>query len=136
MSQLSRKITFEICTIYVCRKWVKIAHGSAVFLIFFDRAQMIGRKKQSLDLPDPFQARRLPIVSAKSDFASCRCHPRPAKKIRVDAEKPSDLKLQTWATYSSYVGQVHVRVRIRVRVNTKKQKISTYLGTRRSTSLL
>jgi hypothetical protein len=45
------------------------------------------------------------------------------KNIRVDSE---DLKLQTWATYSSYVGQDHVGVRVKVRVNTKKWKISTY----------
>jgi hypothetical protein len=32
----------------------------------------------------------------------------------------------TWATYSSYVGQVHITVRDKVRVNTKKKKISTY----------
>jgi hypothetical protein len=38
------------------------------------------------------------------------------KNIRVDTEKTSDLILQTWATYNSYVGQVHVRVRIKVRV--------------------
>jgi hypothetical protein len=37
----------------------------------------------SLDFPDPFQARRLPIGSAKSDFVSCRRRPRAAKKIRV-----------------------------------------------------
>jgi hypothetical protein len=48
------------------------------------------------------------------------------KKIRVATEKTSDLKLQTWATCSSYVGQVCVRVRVKVRVNTKKWKISTY----------
>ncbi len=73
----------------------------------------------------PFQARRLPIVSVKSDFVSCCCNARPEKTIRVDAEKTSDLKLQTWATYSSYVGQVRVRVRVKVRVDTKKRKIKT-----------
>ena len=83
------------------------------------------KKNQSLDFPDPFQARRLPIVSAKSDFVSCRHRLCPAKKVRVDAEKTLDLKLQTWAMYSSYVGQVRVRVRVKVRVNTKKQKIRT-----------
>ncbi len=41
MSQLSRKITIEICTIYVCRKWVKIVHGSPVYLICFGRARTI-----------------------------------------------------------------------------------------------
>jgi hypothetical protein len=50
----------------------------------------------------------------------------PRIKIREGKEKTSDLKLQTWATYSSYVGQVRVRVRVKVRVNTKKQKIRTY----------
>ncbi len=35
---------------------------------------------QSLDFPDPFQARRLAIVSAKSDFMSCRRGPRAATK--------------------------------------------------------
>ncbi len=43
------------------------------------------------------------------------------KNIRVDSEKTSDLKLLTWATYSSYVGQVQVRVRVKVRVNKKKE---------------
>ena len=34
---------------------------------------MVGRKKlQSLDFPDPFQTKRLPIVSKKSDFVSKR----------------------------------------------------------------
>jgi hypothetical protein len=78
----------------------------------------MGRKKlQSLDFPDPFQARRLPIVSAKSDFVSCRCHAHPANNIRGDAEKTLDLKLQTWTAYSSYVGQDRVRVRVKARVN-------------------
>jgi hypothetical protein len=44
---------------------------------------------------------------------------RAQKKIRVGTEKTSDLKLQTWATYSSDVGQVRVRDRVKVRVNTK-----------------
>jgi hypothetical protein len=84
------------------------------------------KKNRSMDFPDPFQARRLPIVSAKSDFMSCRRRPRAAKKIRVATEKISDLKYQTWATNSSYVGQVHVRVRVKIKVNTKKWKLSTY----------
>jgi hypothetical protein len=50
----------------------------------------------------------------------------PRKKIRVGTEKTSDLKLQTWAIDSSYVGQVRVRVRVKVMVNTKKWKIRTY----------
>jgi hypothetical protein len=75
------------------------------------------------------------IVSANSYFMSCRRRPWSAKKIRVIMEKISDLKYQTWATDSSYVGQVHVRVRVKVRVNTKKWKISTYRGTSISTSL-
>jgi hypothetical protein len=58
------------------------------------------------------------------------------QKKRVATEKSSDLKLQTLATYSSYVRQVRVRVRVKVRVNTKKWKISTSRGTRMSTSLL
>jgi hypothetical protein len=76
-----------------------------------------------LDFPDPFQARRLPVVSAKYDFVSCCCCPQAAKEIRVATEKTSDLKLQTWAAYSSYVGQVHVRV------NTKKPENKYILKT-------
>ncbi len=83
-----------------------------------------------------FPSTSLPIVSAKSDFVSCCCCPHPAKKNRVDTTKTSNLKLQTWATYSSYVGQVHVRVRVKVRVQTKKRKINTSWETRVSTSLL
>jgi hypothetical protein len=49
-----------------------------------------------------------------------------SKKISVTTEKISDLKYQTWAMDSYFVGQVHVRVRVKVRVNTKKRKISTY----------
>jgi hypothetical protein len=80
-----------------------------------------------LDFPDPFQAKRLPIVSPQSDLRLAVVV-RIQKNIRVDGEKTFDLKLQTWATYSSYVGHVSVRVRIRVKdkVNTKKWKISTY----------
>ncbi len=81
-----------------------------------------------MDFPDPFQARRLPIVSAKSDFVSCRLAVivRAPKKIRVGTEKTSDLKLQTWATYSFYLGQVHVRVRVKVKVITKTRNISAH----------
>jgi hypothetical protein len=50
----------------------------------------------------------------------------PKKNVSVGTEKTSDPKLQTWATYSSYVGQVRVIIRVKVRVNTKKQKIRTY----------
>jgi hypothetical protein len=46
--------------------------------------------------------------------------------VRVQQKKSSDLKLQIWVKYSSYVGQVRLRVRVKVRVNTKKQNISTY----------
>ncbi len=46
--------------------------------------------------------------------------------LLVPPGKTPDLKYQTWATYSSYVGQVRVRVRVKVRVNTKKWKIFTY----------
>jgi hypothetical protein len=84
------------------------------------------KKLQNSDFPDPFQARRLPIVSAKSDFVSCGRCPCPEKKTEWARKKTSDLKLQTWATYSSYVGQVRVRVRVKVGVNTKKWKIRTY----------
>jgi hypothetical protein len=45
------------------------------------------KKLQSLDFRDPFQAQRLPIVSAKSDLVSCHCCPWAAKKIRVATEK-------------------------------------------------
>jgi hypothetical protein len=47
-------------------------------------------------------------------------------KNRVGTEKTSDPKLQTWATYISYVGQVCVRFRVKVGVNTKKRKIRAY----------
>jgi hypothetical protein len=49
-----------------------------------------------------------------------------SKKNQSGHGKTSDLKYQTWALYSSYVGQVHVKVRVKVRVNMKKQKIRTY----------
>jgi hypothetical protein len=41
-----------------------------------------------------------------------------SKNIIVATKKTLDLKLETWATYSSYVGQVGVRVRVKVSVNT------------------
>jgi hypothetical protein len=37
------------------------------------------KKLQSLDFPDPFQAKRLPIVGVNSDFMSCRCCASPEK---------------------------------------------------------
>jgi hypothetical protein len=58
------------------------------------------------------------------------------QKSEGPRKKTSDLKYQTWATNSSYVGQVCVRVRVKVRVNNKHRKISTYCGTSISTSLL
>jgi hypothetical protein len=42
------------------------------------------KKLQSLDFPDLFQARRPPIVGAKSGFLSCPCHASPEKNIGVD----------------------------------------------------
>jgi hypothetical protein len=79
---------------------------------------------QSLDFPEPFQP-KLPIVGAKSDLclAVIVCT---QKKYQSGRGKTLDLELQTWATYSSYVGQVHVGVRVKDRVNKKKSKISTY----------
>jgi hypothetical protein len=52
------------------------------------------------------------------------CYPRhskmlsvPRKEIRVGTEKTLNLKLQTWATCSSYLGQVCVRIRVKVNLS-------------------
>jgi hypothetical protein len=73
---------------YPQRKREKVIHivpRTANYLRFFvflvSGSLTIGRKKiQSLDFPDPFQAKRLPIISAKSDYVSCCCPSHPRRK--------------------------------------------------------
>ena len=78
------------------------------------------KKLQSLDFPAPFRPEDSQLL-AQSLILCLAIVVRGQKKNQSGHRKTSDLKLQTWATYSSYVGQDHVGVRVKVRVNTKNK---------------
>ena len=79
------------------------------------KALSIGRKKvPTLDFPDLFRPKdsQLLAQSLNSCHVVVGVHPEkyPSGRRKMFGPKTSDLaqKLQTWATYSSYVGQVRI----------------------------
>jgi hypothetical protein len=83
------------------------------------------KKKSEFGLSRPVSGQKTLNCQRKVCFHILQLSSASSKKKQSGCGKISDLKYQTLATDSSYVGQVRVRVRVKVRVNTKKWKIST-----------